>query len=343
MEDDFCRTTPRKAFGPLLRLTLYGASAPSFTLTGYAGSELLEPGLAAIGELGLTVGKQPRGNGGWGLSPHTGFGVEWYMLNSSSQQEWLLDTYPVAGGVRFLPLVAQPVTTFCAVGRPQRDGWGQRVAEAAPTGCPKSLLNQDRAEDPPQADAWCADARAEYASVPAFLRLAIELEAAGAPRELAARARAAAFDELRHTALCAEAASVFTGRAWAPEAPRVERRPRLSGPAALRRLALESWLDGCLGEGLAAALAENSAEHGPDAVSRSVQRAIAPDERRHAELGWDIVKWCLATDAAVAPLLRAAMQACVDAPPRALENTAQRQRVAARHRQLQQAQLRQLV
>jgi hypothetical protein len=136
------------------------------------------------------------------------------------------------------------------------------------------------------ASAWLADARAEGSSIPAFLSLAAQLRALGAPRELGDRALSAARDERRHTAACLALAGDLAGldlalgplpRPVPSRAPRAER---------LRRLAVESWQDGCLGEGLAAERARRS--RGP------INGLIARDEQRHADLAWGVLAWSLA-------------------------------------------------
>jgi hypothetical protein len=136
------------------------------------------------------------------------------------------------------------------------------------------------------ASAWLADARAEGSSIPAFLALAAELRALGAPRELEDRALSAARDERRHTAACLAIAGDLAGLdlALGPlPRPSPSREPR---GARLLRLAVESWQDGCLGEGLAAERARRS--RGP------VNALIARDEQRHADLAWSVLAWSLA-------------------------------------------------
>jgi hypothetical protein len=61
----------------------------------------------------------------------------------------------------------------------------------------------------------------------------------------------------------------------------------------VERLAVESWLDGCLSEGRAAAQAERAAELATDPQARATMRTIACDELRHAELAWAILAWGL--------------------------------------------------
>jgi hypothetical protein len=139
------------------------------------------------------------------------------------------------------------------------------------------------------AQAWIEDARAEYASVWAFERMARELAAAGAPEALVRAARRAAEDEARHTDLCARMAGrpfwlLPLDDDWA------EARWRRGSREALATLAREAWVDGCIGEGIAAAQAAAAATSA-GAAEAEVQRAIAADERRHAELAWDVLDW----------------------------------------------------
>ncbi len=95
--------------------------------------------------------------------------------------------------------------------------------------------------------------------------------------------------------------------------------PRLSPSrepcgARLLRLAVESWEDGCLGEGLAAERARRS--RGP------VNARIARDEQRHADLAWSVLAWALAEGGrpvrdAVAEAIRgesAALEAFLEMP-----------------------------
>ena len=139
------------------------------------------------------------------------------------------------------------------------------------------------------AHAWIEDARAEYASIWAFERMAAELRAAGAPGALIAAARTAAEDEARHVALCGHMANtpfhlLPLARAYA--------EPRFTTPshAALATLAREAWVDGCLGEGVAAAHAASAARTAREKGAR-VQHMISVDERRHADLAWAVLDW----------------------------------------------------
>jgi hypothetical protein len=142
--------------------------------------------------------------------------------------------------------------------------------------------------------AWARDARYEASSVLAFVCLARELCDAGAPLELAAGALRAADDEVRHAWLCAALATRYLGRRVVPVFPSAELRPRLAGRAALVRLVIESYVDGCIGELGAARIADLATRQAVDPPARLAQSLIARDERRHAELAFRIVGWALA-------------------------------------------------
>jgi hypothetical protein len=140
---------------------------------------------------------------------------------------------------------------------------------------------------------WASAAQHECASVPAFLQLAAELLAHDAPDALVERALAAAEDEMRHAFLCADVASRYLGVRVVPTLPDAPGRPPLTGTAGLVRLATESWLDGCLGEGVAASRAARAAQLATDPAGQGARRTIACDEARHAELAWSILCWAV--------------------------------------------------
>lgn len=129
------------------------------------------------------------------------------------------------------------------------------------------------------------DVAGELGSVPAFLRLAAELRALGADPDLVRRARRAAAEELVHARLCAIAAVRRSGKpvvaaaAWAP--PR--RFP--SRDAGLSTIAVESLLDGVIGEAEAADRAE--------ATDLPHKARIVVEERGHARLAEDVVRWAV--------------------------------------------------
>ncbi len=158
------------------------------------------------------------------------------------------------------------------------------------------------------AHAWRDDAFAEHASIGAFTRVAMQLLAVGAPPELVEGAHRAALDEVRHAKLCFTLASLYGAR-W--EAPGALSPDAIRGAVCeLPVIAREALLEGCLGEGVAAALARDAAEHCDDVAVKSALTAIADDEARHRDLAWKILGWCLDTGGdrvadAVADALRA--------------------------------------
>jgi hypothetical protein len=141
--------------------------------------------------------------------------------------------------------------------------------------------------------AWQSAAQYECASIPAFLQLAVELLAHDAPDALVEAALVAAEDEMVHARMSADLASRYLGdRVW-PTLPDVPLRAPLAGQAGLTRLATESWLDGCLGEGMAAERARRGSRIATDRGAKMTQQVIARDEARHAELGWDVLLWAM--------------------------------------------------
>jgi hypothetical protein len=81
----------------------------------------------------------------------------------------------------------------------------------------------------------------------------------------------------------------------------------LASRAGLVRLAVESWIDGCLGEGRAARHAAEAARVATAGEARALQQRIAEDEARHAELAWDVLLWALVVGG---DEVREALRAC---------------------------------
>ena len=138
--------------------------------------------------------------------------------------------------------------------------------------------------------AWLADARAEHASIASFARAEIELTIAGAPAALLTACRRARADEVRHARACFTLASVYAGRHFSPgELPTLTTRRTLS------EIAVATFLEGCVGETIAA-LAATRALAGcrTPGVTRVLGR-IVRDETRHAELAWRTIAWAIAT------------------------------------------------
>lgn len=183
----------------------------------------------------------------------------------------------------------------CVIGRPLvRDGAPTTAAlvergdwRRGPLPRLDGLTAEERAH---LADVWANAALIEHASIPAFARLAAELVALGGPGELLARAAAAMADEVRHAEASFAIASAYAGRALGPSALAAPPAPEPS----LVRLAAETFREGCVGESLAVALAAAQLRDATDPAVRAVLMEILVDERRHAELAWDVVRWALA-------------------------------------------------
>lgn len=133
-------------------------------------------------------------------------------------------------------------------------------------------------------DYFAVAAELEAASVPAFRRLARELRAHGAPRELVLRAEKAARDEIRHARMTRRLAQRFGG---APERPRVGKLPVRS----LQAIAEENAREGCVRETFGALVASVQARCATDAGIREAMEGIAVDETEHAALAWDVAAW----------------------------------------------------
>lgn len=280
---------PRSGLGPLLRFSALNVSRFAVTGAAHVGGEAARSFIAADLELGGTVAvARDRALG----SLHTGVTLESIMFNVYARQEWLLKSYSVGAGARFIPTFGLP--GFCEVGRAFRDdGGGARSRKAR-----ASERFDGRC---PDAARWAARTRDECSSILAFLQLALELVDEGAPGALVARALRCAEQELSHTWAAAALASRFGGALLAPRSPAPRFRRRLPRRQQLARLACEGWVDGCLNEGLAALIAAVEARDATDAEEASVSAKIARDEAEHAALALDVVRWVLSQDRSVAP------------------------------------------
>jgi hypothetical protein len=164
---------------------------------------------------------------------------------------------------------------------------------------PEGLVSAARAPGPGLGGWFAEMARLEAAAVIAFERLADELEAHGAPRELVHRARRSAADEVRHAEVTRGLAARFGGVFEAPHA-------ELGPVRDLEAIARENAAEGCVRETYGALVAMWQAEHAEDREVREALAAIAGDELGHAELSWEIARW-------IEPRLDDAARARVDA------------------------------
>jgi hypothetical protein len=277
---------PFAGYGVFLQ---FGLSRTHRFSIGGLGGVAAGQGLELIGETGLTVDQHKR----CGL--HTGLIANGMHTGVYGRQQWFIDQMGVGAGLQTGPFLGlgykPPESVGPTPGRPFRDGNGQVTALACGDG---DGDGDGDGELPDAARSWLRDARDEAESVPAFLQLAFELSVSGAPPCLVARAIQAARDEVSHTLLCAEVASAIARTRLRPVARAFQFRQPLFGTAALERLAVESALDGWIGEGLNAAIAQANAAASHNASIARVERQIAREEAQHAELGREIVIWALA-------------------------------------------------
>jgi rubrerythrin len=133
--------------------------------------------------------------------------------------------------------------------------------------------------------AWLARAAwLEASAIFAFRRLARELRAHGAPRGLIKAARTCARDEVRHAR--AMMALAKKRGATVPPVPRVSFEVR-----DLEAIAKENAVEGCVSETYGAAVAAWQARSSNDPEIARVMKEIAPDELRHAAVGWAVHAW----------------------------------------------------
>jgi hypothetical protein len=165
----------------------------------------------------------------------------------------------------------------------------------------------------PLAAAWARDGLLEHASVASFARAMLELMSLGAPAELLLAYREAIVDELEHAQRCFSLASRHAHAPVGPgPLPLARAGDRAGDPAAI---ALAVFDEGCINESIAAAEAAVAAAGCRDPRARATLERIAADERRHAALAWQTLRWLLdAHGPVVAPALRGRL-AVLGAPP----------------------------
>jgi hypothetical protein len=289
----------RAGIGPMAQLAIINLHHPRVTAGLQGGGEFSYGGPALTGELGATYrfGDRP----GFGI--HTGVTAIAALFTLSGRAQWLLQDYAANVGTRFAfegpdrPAFTFGSSAICMVGRPLRTPIGVARVDASARSAVAPRAGQIDDEAWAAGLEWQSAAQYECASVPAFLQLAVELLAHDAPDVLVEAALSAAEDEMVHARISADLASRYLGsRVW-PTLPDVAPRVPLAGRAGLVRLATESWLDGCLGEGMAAERARRASQQATDAGARIAQRLIARDEARHADLAWSVLRWTMRVDA----------------------------------------------
>jgi hypothetical protein len=149
---------------------------------------------------------------------------------------------------------------------------------------PATLLAEPPHRARTSGEALAHAAYLEAASVAAFLDLAVQLEAHGAPRALVRELRRAARDEVRHTR---DVAALARARGAEPAALRLAD----AAPRSLIAIALENAREGCVRETWGAACAVVQSMRATDREIRRTMNTIARDELRHAQLSWDLANW----------------------------------------------------
>ena len=139
---------------------------------------------------------------------------------------------------------------------------------------------------------WTEMARGEHASVPAFSRLSLSLVALGAPARLVEAAHRAALQEIEHARLAFSLASTYAGSPVGPGRLIALYAARAVTATSVAALAVESLIDGCLLEGVAADVAQQALARARDERARAAFAVVARDEASHAALAWDVVLWC---------------------------------------------------
>jgi rubrerythrin len=133
-------------------------------------------------------------------------------------------------------------------------------------------------------DTLAAQAHLEAASVDAFLDLAEQMKAHGAPARMVGRLRRAAVEEMRHARVVQDLAQARGGE---PAEPTVVP----TGPRSLLAIAVENAREGCVRETWGAACAVAQGKRAGDAEVREAMDAIARDELGHAALSWEMAQW----------------------------------------------------
>ena len=158
---------------------------------------------------------------------------------------------------------------------------------------------------------WLHDATKEHGSVPAFAQLSWGLAALGAPADLLARASQSTLQEVDHAKRCFAVSETYLDveigvgpiAAVAPRLPTI-RRPLATAKA----IALETLEDGCLIEGVNADFAERAHALARDPAMVELTGIIAREEREHAELAWDILRFCIDLHPSIAAAVERRLQ-----------------------------------
>ncbi len=189
--------------------------------------------------------------------------------------------------------------SFCAVGRPftvggevrfaevtRRDGWCDPLELEGLDELPLALRQEIAA-------AWAESGTHEHASVASFGRFLMDLMSLGAPRELVQATTTAIEDEIRHAHHCFSVASAYAGMTLGPDVVDVHGSMDHAGDEAV--ILRDAILEGCIGETLAASVAQWMAPRSKYPEVQEILEGISVDEGEHAVLAWQFVDWMLTT------------------------------------------------
>lgn len=305
-DNNSCSNDSRHGVGGFAQVTWLNFSAWRFAGGVQGGGEAYKQIIGANGEIGWTY----RTKFGDAFPAYHGIQLGATALFSAeaplpSMELPVRVAIPLSGelrtaevipglGVRFPQLYGFPQT--CIEGRPVRGADGMMLPGAfadRERRTRKLDRELDRGTRAALGDAWLDDARGECAAITAFLALSRDLANLGAPASLIHASLVAADDEVRHTLLCNEVSGGISGLGASPallDPPPARDKDRRD---ALLRLALEAWVDGCVGEGAAAERARRTSRQATDPAARAAQAAIAIDEAQHAELGWSVLRYAI--------------------------------------------------
>lgn len=138
---------------------------------------------------------------------------------------------------------------------------------------------------------WISAARMEQASVAAFARFALQLMHLGAPPELLADTSLAMQDEIDHAQRCFTLAAQYSGQAISAGPLALD--GALDQELAAERIAVDVFLEGCVGETVAAIEALEMKELASQDHVKETLEVITRDEHKHALLAWRSLDWML--------------------------------------------------
>ncbi len=197
----------------------------------------------------------------------------------AAQVLWLISAHLDA------PLEGQPLGRLPPVirGRPLRIGGAPQLIAPIMTSKP---TGEERAESEALCRRWLEAAQAEHASIASFIQTRLALKRYGAPAELIERCQRAEREEREHAQAAFALASRFGGARYSP-GPLPEHIPIPD----LATFALETFVDGCVGETIASVEASVAVDRCKDTQALKALQHIAREEAEHAALSWDILTW----------------------------------------------------